>query len=212
MLSATDQAKIADYLRNRHIPRGRGSREESCSIVAINLALTGKLTDDIPECMSKVIGRWIIVVQDEMPDSMRNNIEWRRLLPITAGTGRDFEQESARCDIIMNWMWEAVLPIMAPIAEKYGSGDAWQIMCEKRTSEATMTVRERIAWSKPARAASWAGIAARAAERAAWAGAASAAARTVEGVEGATKSKKKIAWEKFNPCGLLQQLCEGVAI
>lgn len=35
-----------------------GAKHEACSIAAINLALSGHLTDDIPECMLPVISRW----------------------------------------------------------------------------------------------------------------------------------------------------------
>jgi len=44
-LSPEQQQKIADYLKGRHIPMGLGTKEEACSIAAINLALTGELTD-----------------------------------------------------------------------------------------------------------------------------------------------------------------------
>lgn len=71
--------KIAAYLDTHELPKGLGSNESACSIAAINLALTGRLTDEIPACMSRVIGRWIIGIQDAAPHEMRNSPEWKRL-------------------------------------------------------------------------------------------------------------------------------------
>ena len=42
------------------IPVGLGNEEAACSIAAINIAISGQFTARIPECMSKVIGKWII--------------------------------------------------------------------------------------------------------------------------------------------------------
>lgn len=117
-----------------HIPTGLGTEEEACSIAMINLALTGTLTDQIPDCMSPVVGQWIIGVQDNMPDAMRNSLGWRMLLPAAAGTGRDHEKE--RLDLIMEWMWATVLPTVQPIADKGGFGVQWAAMCEQRTEKA----------------------------------------------------------------------------
>src|SRR5690606_14402171 len=97
---------------------GLGSRERACSIAAINLALSGDLTDDIPECMSPTIGRWIIQVQDTMPAEIRNSAEWRGLLPLAAGTGREHEEE--RRAVILDWMWGTVLPSLQGLADERG--------------------------------------------------------------------------------------------
>ena len=103
MLTTEQQTAIADRLASMHLPSGLGDEENACSIAAINLALTGELTDDIPSCMSEVIGQWIIKIQDSMPDEMRNSLEWKLLLPLAAGTGREKEKE--RLQIILDWMW-----------------------------------------------------------------------------------------------------------
>jgi len=72
---------------------GIGSKERACSIGALNLALSGKLTDTVPDCMSVVIGCWIIKVQDRMPATIRDSAAWRELLVLAAGTGREHEEE-----------------------------------------------------------------------------------------------------------------------
>ena len=48
-------AAIADYVNNHELSEGVGTAESACSIAAINLALNGRLTDAIPDCMSRVI-------------------------------------------------------------------------------------------------------------------------------------------------------------
>ena len=63
---------------------GVGTAEQACSIAAINLAMTGTLTDYVPACMSVVVGRWIITVQDRMPATIRDSAAWRELLVLSA--------------------------------------------------------------------------------------------------------------------------------
>jgi len=72
-ITLEQQQAIAAKLASMHLPSGLGDEEAACSIAAINLALSGKLTDEIPDCMSEVIGKWIIRIQDSMPDDMRNS-------------------------------------------------------------------------------------------------------------------------------------------
>ncbi|WP_425152867.1 hypothetical protein [Candidatus Palauibacter sp.] len=133
----TDEAdaRLRAYLATpgRHIPTGLGTKDAACSVGAINLALTGELSDDIPGCMSRVIGHWIVVTQDKMPDELRNSEGWRALLPLAAGTGR--EREAARLRVVMNWMW-SVLARAQPVADEHGFGGAWRAMCEQRTKDA----------------------------------------------------------------------------
>jgi len=133
-ITAKQQQAIADLLATMTLPAGLGTEESACSIAAINLALSGQLTDVIPLCMSAVIGKWIIGVQDEMPAEMRNSAEWKRLLPLAAGTGRQHERK--RMEIIMNWMWSTVLPTLQPIADRDGFGKQWRMMLQQRTTEA----------------------------------------------------------------------------
>ena len=131
--------RITDFLATHDLPSGLGNEESACSIASINLALTGRLTDDIPQCMSEVIGKWIIVVQDAMPAEMRNGRAWKALLPMAAGTGR--ERESERLAIILDWMWRTALPSLQQLADKYGFGGRWDEMCELKTSDAADAAR-----------------------------------------------------------------------
>ena len=133
-ITEQQQQAIAARLEGMTLPSGLGTEEAACSIAAINLALTGKLTADIPDCMSEVIGRWIIPIQDAMPDEIRNSVRWKSLLPLAAGTGRGMERE--RFALITDWMWGTVLPALQPMAEYGGFGKEWLAMTTHRTADA----------------------------------------------------------------------------
>jgi hypothetical protein len=224
-LTAAEVDAIRDQLRGRHIPAGRGTRKSACSVAAINLALRGRLTDEIPECMSKVIGRWIITIQDAMPDELRNSDAWRDLLPIAAGTGRAREVE--RLAVVMDWMWGTVLPTLQPIAHAGGYGHEWLRMTTERTEDAASAAgaavargraaawarssasaagaAEAAAWAAEAAAAADAAAAARAADAAAWA-AEALAARAAADVAAWAAEAAEAAWGTLDPAALLARL------
>lgn len=133
-ITIEQQDAIRAFVTKHHLPSGLGTKEEACSIAAINLVLTGELTDSIPACMSPVIGKWIIGVQDAMPDAMRNSDEWRLLLPLAAGTGRNHEAE--RSAILLDWMWDVVLPELQTLADSQGYGKEWKAMTTEKTAAA----------------------------------------------------------------------------
>jgi hypothetical protein len=193
------KAEIAAYIKGRYISKGLGTREEPCSIEANKLALTGELTDKIPDCMSKVIGAWVIRIQDCMPDDMRNGEQWRSLLPLAAGTGREFENE--RLHVIMSWLRGIVLPTLDAFLLN-GAGD----LANAAARSAAAAAR-----SAAAAAAEAAVAAVEAAQSAVWAVAAAAEA-AVAAVEAAQSAVWAVAaaatWAKLNPPALLQQLIE----
>jgi hypothetical protein len=156
--------------------------------------------------MSPVIGRWIIAVQDAMPDEMRNSPRWKSLLPLAAGTGRSHEDE--RLAIIIDWVWSVVLPTLQPLADERGFGLQWRRMTTKRTAEAARAAAESAARAVEAAAAA-------AAARAAWAAATAATAATAAGESAATaataataagEAGEEAAWNRFDPCALLERL------
>ncbi len=199
-ITLEQQTAIAAKLASMTLPSGLGDEESACSIAAINLALTGKLTDDIPPCMSEVIGKWIIQIQDSMPDDMRNSERWKQLLPRAAGTGRAKEKE--RLDVILDWMWGTVLPTLQPLAEKHGFGREWQTMTTERTKVAAWAAKAAAAEAgvRAGAGAAAAEAAAEAARAAAWAAA--------EAAEAAYAASAVAAWQTFDPCGLLERLIE----
>ena len=196
-ITTEQQAAIAATLDGMTLPVGLGDEHNACSIAAINLALSGKLTDDIPDCMSVVIGNWIIATQDAMPAEVRNSARWKSLLPLAAGTGREYEQE--RLAVI-------VLPTLQPLADERGFGLAWSRMTTERIAEAAMeaarAAARAAAAAAAARAAAWAAAmeAARAAARAAAWAAAEAARAAAEAARAAAE------WDQFDPCALLERL------
>lgn len=171
-ITTAQEATIRNVLATMpELAVGIGTRERACSFAAINLALTGILTDAVPDCASAVIWRWGIGVQDRAPASVvRDNPRWRAALPLAAGTGRAHEVE--RRALVIAWMWDALV-LVQPRADAGGYGKAWRAMCEERTKKAA---RDAVA----------AAVAADAAVAVTYADAA--------------------AWQKLDPCGLLERL------
>jgi hypothetical protein len=134
---------------------GLGTVDEPCSIAAINLALTGTLSNRVPDCMSLVIAHWIAVVQDAMPAEIRNGTAWRSLLPAAAGTGRNDSRERARLDVLLDHMWTVTLPSLQRIADNGGCGAEWRAMCEGRTITAAQ-IAATASWTAGARNAGYA--------------------------------------------------------
>jgi hypothetical protein len=209
-LTTEQRAAIAALIEPMSLAEGVGSKESACSIAAINLALTGELTDRIPDCMSEVIGRWIIRIQDRMAASIRNSAEWKRLLPLAAGTGRDKEQQ--RLALIMDWMWRT-LSLVQPVADANGFGTEWAAMLREKTRAASAAAH---AAAYTATAAAYAAAhaadytaAAHAADYTAAAAAATAAAYAADYTAAAAHAADYTAgaaWQAINPCGLLQEL------
>lgn len=132
MITTEQETAIRDTLATMPtLAVGLGTKKHACSIAAINLAMTGTLTDTVPECMSLVIGRWIISVQDRMPAKIRDSAAWRELLVLSAGTGQEHEAE--RMVLVFDWMWGA-LALVQPLADVMGYGVAWATMLSERTT------------------------------------------------------------------------------
>jgi hypothetical protein len=216
------RAKLEKYLATHTLPRGLSTKESACSIAAINLAVSGKLTDDIPDCMSDVLGRAAITLQDGMPSEMRNSEKYKALLPDMAGTGRKHEQE--RLAILLDWMWSVVLPKLQSIAESKGFGDAWKNMCQLKTAAAARAAAHAASAAASAadyaadaaiyaaRAAIYAARAADAASAHAAAGALAAYAAYAAAADAARAADYAAAagaadfWETVDPIGVLERM------
>ena len=210
-ITPTQEKAISELVSRMHLPQGRGTKESACSIAAINLALTGELTDDIPDCMSPVIGRWIMTIQDRMSDEMRNSEGWKHLLPYAAGTGR--EKEAERLALIMDWMWSTALPLGQELADKLGYGKEWKAMCELRTADAASyaaSASSAASYAADAYAAYASSAAASVASAAdAAASVASAAASVADAADAASYASYAASaanWIKLDPCALLDKL------
>jgi len=207
-----NRLNLEAYLATHTLPSGLGNKESACTMAAINLAMSGKLTAKIPDCMSEVLGKAAIGLQDAMPDKMRNSARYKRLIPNMPGTGRAQEQE--RLAILMDWMWGVVLPQIQPIADEHGFGAEWQSMCREKTAAAVYAATHAVyaathaAWAAARAAAAVEAAraavgAARAADDAAWA-AADAAAWAAARV--AAAAARDDFWETIDPIGVLARM------
>lgn len=183
---------------------GLGTQDQACSIAALNLGLTGTLTDRVPDCMSEVIGRWIIGIQDRMPTTIRDSAAWRELLVLSAGTGREHEAE--RLASVLDWMWSA-LAVAQPQADQLEYGDAWATMMRERTSIAAQdAVTVAVAAADVVTAAAAFAVATAAADAFADADA-DVVADVVAGVRSFTSSAAYAdAWDTIDPAGLLRRM------
>lgn len=194
-ITEQQRARIAAALTNPNV---------ADSIGAVNLALTGVAADTIPDCMSEVIGRWIVRIQDVMSDDLRNSPEWNRLVQFAAGTGRELELE--RLGIILDWMWSVTLPQFQSLADARGFGESWREMCEQKTAYAACEAYTHAGSQTPdfyVVNATAAAYAATVAARRTYAGAAANFATAV-----AAYAARATGWYDVDPCALLTKLIE----
>lgn len=130
-LSQNDVKNIKDLLCKVDLGVGIGTVHNPCSIAAINLALSGRLTDEIPECMSSIIGMWIIEIQDAMPDHIRNSAQWKELLPLAAGTKATDEVEKKRLDALFEWFF-SLMPEANEVADHHGFREDWDKLVQNK--------------------------------------------------------------------------------
>ena len=163
------RAKIAKTVADLPggIGHGRGDADRCCTIAAVSLAMTGKVSDGPIPCVSEVIRIWVIKVQDNIPVEMLNSPEWKELIPLIAGTGQ--EREAKRAEVALDWMWGTVLPRLQGVADEGGYGKTWRAMCEKRTVTSDFAANTTAHEAHEAYAANAAHAAARDADTAAYA-------------------------------------------
>ena len=203
---------LIEYLNRDgyEIPMGMGTVESACSMAAINLVLTGTLTDRTPDCMSLVVGKWIVDIQDAMPTEIRNSSGWKEMLPLAPGTGR--QREIERAEILIDWIWGVVLPHVQTVANQTGIGSAWRSMCDEQSSAASYDAWQAAASNgefnealsdaaRHAHSLPLTNSPAIGALRVAWAAVAAA---------NATKNPRA-AWEVFDPVRVLGRLVGGPA-
>ena len=127
---------LHDYLGRRTLRANVMDAWAVCSITAVNMALGREPTIDIPDCVSQVIGEWILAVQDDLPDSLLNGYTWKSALPEVIGTSREPGHEALKLELLTAWLWERVLPRAQPVADELGAGDLWRdfIRCRDRAT------------------------------------------------------------------------------
>lgn len=137
-----EQEKIERYLKTHvsHLSRGLGETVSTpCSIAALNLALTGEFIDEIPACVSPVVGKWVMYIQDAMPSELRNSDGWRSLLPLLAGTkGKRTEEEYHK--MVYEWLWSLIFLFDATGESlvEIGLKDAWDQFRKEQDGKSLM--------------------------------------------------------------------------
>ena len=194
------QERIRAYLPGVELTHGVGTdAQHACTIAAINLALSGKLTDETPDCADEALCRWVILVQDAMPAEMleagdEHGDRWRALIPCIAGT-RDDGREEARRELFLAWMWDQIGDETVVAAVPPAARPAWETMLRERTVGAAKS------------AAAAAKSAAAAANLAAYtAKSAIAAANLTDAAKSAAAAEVAAYWRRADPAGLLLRL------
>ena len=217
------RAKLIAYLETHDLPSGLGDEESACTLAAIRLAYDGELNDNIIDCMSPVLGKAAMRLQDAMPDDMRNSTRYKNLIPNMPGTGR--EREAERLAILMDWMWTVVLPQLQPTADKCGYGAEWRHMCETKTAAAANAAAAAAYYADASAAAANAAAAAYYADAsaayasadasAAYASAdasaayyadAAASAAYASAASAAASADASAFWEAVDPIGVLERM------
>ena len=195
-----DQQKVKALLATHpHLSVGVGNEEEMCTIAAINMALTGKVSDTLHPCVSPVIHKWVIVTQDAIPGAIRDSEAWRECVPLIAGSVASEEIERARVKRIIAWMWDALGDdaVLAFLPEDARS--AWDRMLSERTTRAAYAAYVASGTS----AAKYGELATRAAKAA---HAAAEAARATRAAAQAAKAARADYWCRRDPARLLAEL------
>ena len=156
---------------------------------------------------SPVIDSWIITIQDSMPEQMRNSLQWKTLLSAVADIGQAHEQE--RIQLIADWMFRTVLPILQPTADDHGFGQEWASMTIEKSQSAAVVAMIAAERAMAASGIALAEPAERAMEAAGWALMGlveAAAAETAAAAVAVAAIEKGNVWEKLNPPELLAAL------
>ena len=213
------QERIRAYLPGVELTHGVGTdAQHACTIAAINLALSDRLTDETPDCADEALCRWVIPVQDAMPAEMleagdEHGDRWRALIPCIAGT-RDDGREEARRELFLAWMWDRLGDEAVVAAVPLAARPAWETMLRERTvgaakSAATAAKSATAAAYAANLAAYTAAYTAAAADLAAYAAKSAATTANLAAYTAAyTAADAAVAayWRRADPAGLLLRL------
>ena len=125
-----------------------GSPDKPCSIGALNLALTGKPSHRIPDCVHEMIGDWIRFIQPAIPPHILNSPDWYSALLLAANSAPkpgfkpyvyllNLFHNDKRINVLNDWLWTDILPLLQPFATRYDFASEWQSMlAHKKRSKA----------------------------------------------------------------------------
>lgn len=217
-----ERAKVTELLAQVTLRHGLGTAAEPCSVAAIHIALTGRVTDGPHPCMSNVVRRWVIRVQDAMPVELLNRgtehgDRWQETLPLLVGSAAGKDVEAARLETIVHWMWDRLGGDTVPGWVPGEARQAWATMLAERTEVAATDATDATDAAIAADATD-AAIAARAARAANAATAAIAADAAIAAIAAraanvyaanAADALRVSWWTAADPAGLLALLLQG---
>lgn len=80
------QSLVASFVTSATLGKGLDNSKTPCTIAAINLTLSGRYTDECPECMSPELCDFVVVLQDRLSNKCRNSAEWKSIIPLLLNT------------------------------------------------------------------------------------------------------------------------------
>ncbi len=132
------ERRLRAILKTSELPKGLGTYQNPSSMAAINLAISEELVPYVPDCMSLVIGKWVLIMNDAVPHCIRNSKRWKKALPLAAKSGQDHEEH--RANILVEWLWNDIMPLPQNAADLTGLGREWHTLLEQRSSDAAGAV------------------------------------------------------------------------
>ncbi len=91
---------------------------------------------------SLVLAEWVTTSLEWLPPFISDTVEWGVLIQASEHVGQSGDVR--RQELISDWMWCTVLPVLQPYADRYGFGLEWQRMLDERTSEAASLAKAKV--------------------------------------------------------------------
>jgi hypothetical protein len=135
---------------------GVGDMVSASTVANFNIAMTGKVTDSRPDCMSKVCHAFIIRLQNKIPLYRLNSPAYRAIAPYLAGTGNAYEAE--RLAIILRWMRDTVLPLLEGVPDMHNYAKRWLEACQESTplaGDLTIMATDAADWAAAVKTWGW---------------------------------------------------------
>ena len=163
----------------------------------------------LPAGASEILSRWVIRIEEDLPTEMRTSERWTSAKDRITDRGRAPQDEAARLSLIMNWMWNSVLPLCQEAADQTGYGDLWRRMCQQKTKhsaeDTSFQIRTSTSTNTKAAASAASSAALTVADRDRGKAAERAAAVPRDTLVAAIDFHPDI-WEQMDPIGLLESL------
>jgi hypothetical protein len=126
MITQETREQVARECATRRMVTGTGDHGEgtACLMSAVNLGLTGRLTDKHHPYVSEAVRGLVVGLHDSLPDAVRSGQAWRSLGPLMLGTGDDGHDDE-RVRMILGWVRGSVLSDDTASAAAYAAATAY---------------------------------------------------------------------------------------